>query len=527
MRRLVYSLLLFAFLLGVYHANGDFLPGNDAKPNVYLAESVLREGNLAFTPREMPFMFLWTLHTPAGAATTRINAWTDVIGERTADDLLAAGQLSVEREHYYLVPSVRPNEYVGAFGPGAGLCALPVFAAIDLVSNSTHSSPAQIWYGGKLAASLCVAGSALLVFHTALLMTTVRRALVIALAYGLGTCVWSMSSQQLYQHGPMELFLALGTFFIVRGGLVSTSRRDFAFSGLAYATAALCRPTGVLVVAAIAAYLALSNRRALAAFATGALPGAAALCAYNAYFLGSPFAFSQGAAGDALAIAKTGAPGVWQTPLWLGAAGMLASPSRGLFVFSPFLLAAFAGVRAAWRSDRFAALRPLSLATLAVWLVEFKHFDWWSGWSFGYRHIVDTCVLLAPLLVPALDAILRRRALTAIFALLLAWSVGVQFIGAFAYDLWGWNNAIAGYELALPGSGETIVAASRDEANALMRTRGATIVREIRQNIDMPENHHRLWSIADSQIVFYARRFAESRAFKHEFMRQWLENPAL
>ncbi len=527
MPRLVYSLLLLVFFLAVYHANGDFLPGNDAKPNVYLAESVLRDGGLAFTPREMPFMFVWTLRTPAGPVAARINTWSDTVDGRAADDLYAAGQLSVEREHYYIVPATRAGEYVGAFGPGAGLCALPVFAAIDLVSDSPRSSPAAIWYGGKFAASLCVAGSALLLFHTALLLTTARRALVIALAYGLGTCVWSVSSQQLYQHGPMELFLALGTFFIVRGGLAPGSRGSFAWSGLAYAAAALCRPTGVLVVAAVAVHLALSNRRALAAFALGALPGAAALFAYNAYFLGSPFAFSQGAAGSALAIAKTGSPGVWQTPLWLGAAGMLASPSRGLFVFSPFLVASLAGARAAWRSGRFAVLRPLTLATLAVWLVEFKHFDWWSGWSYGYRHIVDTCILLAPLLVPALDAILRRRALTVIFALLLAWSVGVQVLGAFAYDLWGWNNALEGYELALRGDGGTMVAASRDEANTLMRTRGATIVREIRRNIDLPENHHRLWSIADSEIVFYARHFAESRAFKREFMRQWLENPAL
>jgi len=511
----------------VYHANGGFLPGNDAKPNVYLAISAIRDGDLTFTPREMPFMFLWTLRTPQGAAPARVNAWTDTIDGRSAEDLYSAGRLSVEREHYYIVPSARPGEYVGAFGPGAGLCALPVFAGIALFSNASLTDPASIWYGGKLAASLCVAGSALLVFHTALLVTTLRRAAAVALAYGLGTCVWSMSSQQLYQHGPMELFLAAGTFFVVRGGLAPVRRRDFAWAGLALSAAALCRPTGILVAAAVAVHLALSNRRALAAFALGALPGAALLCAYNAHFLGSPLAFGQGAAGSALAIAKTGSPGVWQTPLWLGAAGMLASPSRGLFVFSPFLLASLAGARAAWRPGRFAALRPLTLATLAVWIVEFKHFDWWSGWSYGYRHIVDTCVLLAPLLVPALDAILRRRALTAIFALLLAWSVGVQVVGAFAYDLWGWNNAVTGYELALPAGGGTVVAASRGEAETLMRVRGATMEREIRSNIDLPENHHRLWSVADSEIVYYARHFAASRAFKREFIRQWLENPAL
>ena len=41
-------------LFAIYHLNGDFLPGNDAKPNVYLALSILDEGNLTFTPSEMP-----------------------------------------------------------------------------------------------------------------------------------------------------------------------------------------------------------------------------------------------------------------------------------------------------------------------------------------------------------------------------------------------------------------------------------------------------------------------------------------
>ena len=82
-----------------------------------------------------------------------------------------------------------------------------------------------------------------------------------------------------------------------------------------------------------------SKLSALYYFLGASVPGAA-LATYNTYFLGSPFRFGQSEAGHALALEKTGLPGVWQTPLWDGAAGLLLSPSRGLFFFSPFLLLA-------------------------------------------------------------------------------------------------------------------------------------------------------------------------------------------
>jgi Dolichyl-phosphate-mannose-protein mannosyltransferase len=530
---LALTIALLAGLLAVYHANGDFLPGDDAKPHVYLAASLLREGNLTFTPREMPFMFHWSLRTPNGRVPRALNDWSDEIDGQPARALLDAGALTVDRPQYYIVPTVHPGEYAGAFGIGAGLVAVPVLTLASLFAHRGALDPGVLWYGGKLVAALCVAGSAVLVFRAALHLTSTRRALLVAIAYGLATNVWSLSSQQLYQHGPMELFLAAGALFIVRGldrrgsepsGSVGC---DFVWSGLAFGAAMFCRPTGAVAIAAVLAYLAASNRRALFPFLAGTLPGVAALATSNTFLFGSPLRFGQGIAGEAIVLMKTGSPSVWQTPLWLGAAGALLSPSRGLFVFSPILLFSVGGAVVAFRSERWRALRPLALATLAIWLVEFAHFDWWSGWSYGYRHVVDTCVFLALLLIPAVDLVARRRALPLVFGLLLAWSAGVQVIGAFAYDLWGWNNPVAGYEVAMPGRAEPIVVTTRAEAEQLTETRGGSILRERRANIDLPENHHRLWSWSDCEIAYYARSFAASRALKREFMRQWLANPAL
>jgi hypothetical protein len=85
---------------------------------------------------------------------------------------------------------------------------------------------------------------------------------------------------------------------------------------------------------------------------------------------------------------KTGSLELWQTPVWIGAAGLMISPSRGLLIYTPFLAAAFAEALIAWREARYARMRFLTVAIPALWLVAFVWFDWWGGWTYGYRPIV-------------------------------------------------------------------------------------------------------------------------------------------
>ena len=58
-----------------------------------------------------------------------------------------------------------------------------------------------------------------------------------------------------------------------------------------------------------------------------------------------------------IALEKTGKSQLWQTPLVVGAFGLLASPSRGLLVFSPFLVLAFWGLPRLWKEPAYAPLR--------------------------------------------------------------------------------------------------------------------------------------------------------------------------
>ncbi|HUG79476.1 MAG TPA: hypothetical protein VML57_18500 [Burkholderiales bacterium] len=179
---------------------------------------------------------------------------------------------------------------------------------------------------------------------------------------------------------------------------------------------------------------------------------------------------------------KTGLPELWQTPLWLGAAGLIVSPSRGLLVYSPFLAAAFAGAVLAWKDPRYRKLRFLTLAVPALWIPSFPWFDWWGGWAYGYRPIVDSVPLLAVLCLPALGSILERPGRRLVFAVALAWSVLIQSLGAFAYSPWGWNA-----KLIDPVAGT-------------------------RADVDRPAYRERLWALRDSQIGYLIANFRQARA---------------
>jgi uncharacterized membrane protein len=186
-------------------------------------------------------------------------------------------------------PALENRFFASTFGPAVGLAGLPV-AVASRVLDANLRDDQTLWMLAKLTASLLVAGSAVLVFLIAARFVSTGRALLLALAYALGTCVWSISSRALYQQTPALFFLSLGSFFMIRG---ETAWARGGAAGLAFAIAAACRPTCALVGLVAAAFLLKQERRSFAACAAGALPVGLALLAYNLYYFGSPFSFGQ------------------------------------------------------------------------------------------------------------------------------------------------------------------------------------------------------------------------------------------
>jgi hypothetical protein len=494
--------VLFVLLVAFYHTNLSTLPVNDATANVALPISLLNEGNLTFTPDEFPGMFEWRLSTDGGPEYAEVRSWGMYLGDRTAAERFSAGELRLVGPRYFLTGTQTGAEYVNYYGLGSGLTALPAFAALHLMLGDLREYETLSLYAGKFMAACAVSGSAVFLFLIASSYTRRFNALLVALSYGLGTCVWSTSSQALWQHGPAELYLAMAIYFFTRA---REGPRFAAACGLAAAMAVLCRPTSFVLVWVLGLALLREERRVVLAFIGAGTLIALGLGLYNHIHLGAPWSFAQTTNIEHYALLKTGSPEIWPMSFVDSVPGLLLSPSRGLFVFSPWLVFCFVGMVQAWRQPRYEALRPLALAFAATALIQFSWYDWWGGWSYGYRPLVDTVVYLAVFLIPIFEGLWQRRVMAIVFLVTLGWSVFVQGLGAFAYTISDWNARVV-YHFELPGVEGRQAIYDPEQARALLDVEGAKLVREGPCDIDTLDCRYRLWSIQDSQIGFLISR---------------------
>lgn len=519
----VFGVLLFAYLI-----NGDILPGKDALANTRLAAKLVCQHKLVFSPEADPFMFQWLLSTPQnGVQTAVFQDWSSMYQNRPIRELYQRGGLTPSAPFYYLIPTRLPGIYANKYGLGAGLFAVPFVAAVSVFVHDIDARvPTTIlWHTAKVAAACAVAGSAVFLFLAALAFVRPSTAICVAIAYGLGTCVWSCSSQALWQHGPTELFLAAGTFFLLR----ENRRASAPWVGFAYAMAFACRPTAAMALAAAAVYYLIRDRRALLFLLLGCAPIVALLGAYNLHYFGKLLFFGQLRHDTGLPLAVAAAHAapvsghnydVFGNSLLSGLAGILVSPSRGLLIFSPAMAFTFWGMVRAWRDPRFSALRPVSLAAVAMSLLVARWYGWWGGWSYGYRLLVDSVTLLAFLAIPVAELIRERRRLLVGFAVVWVWGFAVQVVGAFAYDVVGWNDRKM-FQVDVEGRPPEWYT---DQAEARRQAwKGRGTVTEVSGDVNSAKGKRRLWQVGDSQIFYYLGHFSEARALKQvtidEFLR--------
>ena len=519
--------ILFATLFAIYVGNGDPLPGNDATPNVHLAVNLLARGTLVYTPENDPSFFHWTLVRGGAVKPARVRSWDELLDGRTMRELRDQGMLRLPVAPYYLSRTTKPGVYVSSYGAATGLFALPFVAAVYPFVNDLPKRSDLLWLLAKLAASFAVAGSAWFLFLVGAEYLRLSTAVVLTLIYGLATSAWSVSSQALWQHGPGEFFLALGMFCLFRAnaktsseGLSSSKSGSAPYAaGLAFSLAFMCRPTNSVAVLAGLIVL-LADRRAALRYLVAGVAVATLFFAYNLHYFDRLIAFGQVTSLAERANAG-GALALWKHSFTSGLAGVLLSPSRGLFVYSPiFIVSAWAAFHI-WRERRWLPLRAAAIAAAGIWLVSAGWSGWWGGWCYGYRLVVDSAILLAFLAIPVAEKIRHRRGLTVLLGVLVLWSVGVQTVGAFVYDVSGWNGR-EGYTTA--NAGGTTMSASfttPEDAAAFCQTRGCSYGPAI-MDVDQWRFRARLWSLRDSQILYYLQNLRKSRLHRAEALQHFL-----
>lgn len=302
----------------------------------------------------------------------------------------------------------------------------------------------------KLCASLIASLSVAVMFLLLSRRVSPGLALLLAIAYALGTNTWAISSQALWQHGLSQLCLA-SCLLLLTGKC--TRPRSFA-AALLCGLAVASRPPVIFFAVAMAAYgwrwSAGERRFALAGIGLPAL----LLLAYNFAFLGSILG------GYSSTVGATGGPDHFRFSLVAGVAGLLFSPGRGLFVFSPFL--GFLLLLVAPRRRRgLSSLDALLLGAVIMQVLFFAKLDWRGGASWGPRWLTDALPLLVWVLAPVVQE-LSWSGLAAFCAAVL-FSIGVQVVGAFWYC----------------GASDAAVTAGKFSRSAVWRPKSMPILREL------------------------------------------------
>jgi hypothetical protein len=510
-----WAALVFLSLFAVYQANWTVLQEGDAASSAKLPIALLADHSFAFSADRFPEMFEWKGHAPfVEVDDVSITDWLEIYGDRTAWDWRQAGRLEFNGPRYFLIEAPRRQAYVSVFGPIPGLTLLPLIAPLYALDPDLHVDPIRYASIVKLGSAGLVAGCAALIFLIAARRTTRRRALLLAATYGLATCAWAVSSQNIWQQTVNQVFLTAGAYFF----LGDVERRGVAaWAGLFLGTATACRITSALVLIAAALHLALHHRRSLLPFVAAALPTLFLIGVYNAYYFGNPLVFAQALAGAEIALEKTGSPAVWQTPFYVGALGLLASPSRGLLIFSPVLAPAVWGLVRTVKDPAWRSLRALGLAAFTAMALQCKWFDWWGGHAYGYRPWLDVMPFLVLLLLPVLDELTRTRLRRALYGVAFAWSASVQALGAWTYEQ-SWNRR-AFHVVRLPDDPNPVVLLEEDEARDLVEASGGSYVGPVNCDIDQAICRYRLWSLSDNIIGYYLGHFGE--AHRRRWRARW------
>jgi hypothetical protein len=269
----------------------------------------------------------------------------------------------------------------------------------------------------KVSASLVAALSAALLYLLLRRRVAAPTARLLTLAYAFGTSTWGIGSQALWQHGMAEL-LVIGALLFLTGPC--TAPRALA-AGLLLGLIAGNRPPDVVLAAALGVYgLFWAGRRAALLTAAAALP------------MGLVLLYNLGVAHHIAGVyGRIGKASFFAHDLLSGLGGLLFSPTRGLFVFCPFLLF----LVLVWRHwPRERGERGLTLAILAGVVLQvllYAKTDWRAGVSWGPRFLTDLVPLLVWLLAPVVAAL--RGFGRVCFLVAVGVAVVLEAIGAFWY----------------------------------------------------------------------------------------------
>jgi len=251
-----------------------------------------------------------------------------------------------------------------------------------------------------------------------------RVSILLTLIYGLATMVWPYS-KSFMSETTLNTTILGGVYGALRY-VQDRRKRWIAVSGVCMGFAMLTKVTALLAIPVIVLYVvgSLSTKKSLLHLLLCFVPPLAAFSGLQAWHnlvrYGSVWEMGYRAGSDALG---------FSTPMLAGLWGLLLSPGKSFFLYTPVALLALFCLASFVRYRRNEALMGLGITVLFV-LFHARWWSWAGDWAWGPRFLlVITPYVLLPcgVLLEKWKELKRYNRCLALMLILL--SFGIQFLG--------------------------------------------------------------------------------------------------
>jgi hypothetical protein len=324
------------------------------------------------------------------------------------------------------------------FPHGTSILSIPLVAAINTTTGVSAARPdGRLNLDGELrigrwVSAVLMAALTCVFFATAMMMLPVWWSMVVALGASFGSQILSTATRGLWSHDWEILLYGLMAYSIL-----NTEHRGARFRPLWIATLVawvyFVRPTGVVAIVAVSAYVWWRYRKNFIAYAAALAGWGVAFAAYwwwvFASILPPYFVATRMRTGSFVQ----------------GLAGNLIDPGRGLFVYVPATIFVLYLIGRYWSQLQYRPLAILALAQIMGIELIIANYLRASGYCYGPRYFTDALPWFVLLAILGLDAMRHAPSAsshrTEIVAalLLLAVSVAMNARGAWSFDALDWS----------------------------------------------------------------------------------------
>lgn len=221
---------------------------------------------------------------------------------------------------------------------------------------------------------------------------SIRNSTIISLMYGFSSMAWYYSKDP-GDHNIETFFLLLAIYFMYRYTL-EEKNSYLLYSAFALGFCLITRPNTIIAFPALMFLLGYDrlNKKLdfktflkdITKFTIGLIPFTVLFMWYNIYRFGSIIE-----TGHHFMAIQTGLNFFTGTDIFTGLSGLLFSPSKGFFYYSPVAVLFFISIHSFLKSDKKLALCFITLMC-SYFIFYAKNIYWHGDWAWGPRYLLAT-----------------------------------------------------------------------------------------------------------------------------------------